>query len=116
MSYALEGHEATWSRVLVSLQDISQHAQAQDQALLQRREEYVRSLFNLSPVSLCVEDFSDVKRLMDEVRVFFQRHIGAAQTASTGRAWLHKRRSRHRCAPAQALCPRARSSESSLPG
>ncbi len=62
----LEGHEATWGRVMVSLQDITQHTQAQ--TLLQQSEQHARSLFNLSPVSLWVEDFSGVKRLMDEVR------------------------------------------------
>jgi len=35
---------------------------------LQRSERYARDLFEHSPVSLWVEDFSAVKRLMDEVR------------------------------------------------
>ncbi len=62
----LQGHEATWDRVMVSLQDITQTKQAQDQ--LARSEQYARDLFDYSPVSLWVEDFSGVKRLLDEVR------------------------------------------------
>ena len=62
----LEGFENTWSRVMVSLQDITPDTLARLQ--LERSEQHARSLFNLSPVSLWVEDFSGVKRLMDEVR------------------------------------------------
>jgi diguanylate cyclase (GGDEF)-like protein len=62
----LAGHEDTWDRVMVSLQDISQQAQAHQQ--LSRSEHHARNLFDLSPVSLWVEDFSGVKQLMDEVR------------------------------------------------
>lgn len=62
----LPGHEATWSRVLVSLEDVTPQMQAQAQ--LQRSERYARSLFEHSPVSLWVEDFSAIKRLMDDVR------------------------------------------------
>ena len=35
---------------------------------MQRSERYARGLFEHSPVSLWVEDFSVIKRLMDEVR------------------------------------------------
>ncbi len=62
----LPGHEATWSRVLVSLDDVT--AQVQSALKLQRSERYARDLFEHSPVSLWVEDFSAVKRLMDGVR------------------------------------------------
>jgi len=62
----LPGHEATWNRVLVSLEDVTPQAKAQAQ--LQRSERYARSLFEHSPVSLWVEDFSAIKQLMDEVR------------------------------------------------
>ena len=62
----LEGHEATWSRVMVSLQDVTATMRAQNQ--LMQSERHARSLFELSPVSLWVEDFSHVKRLMDDVR------------------------------------------------
>ena len=62
----LQGHEDRWDRVMVSLQDITAHTQARQ--LLERSEQHARNLFNLSPVSLWVEDFSGVKQLMDEVR------------------------------------------------
>ncbi len=62
----LPGHEGDWSRVLVSLEDNT--AQIQAQARLQRSEQYARGLFEYSPVSLWVEDFSAVKRLLDDVR------------------------------------------------
>lgn len=62
----LPGHEATWGRVLVSLEDTTAHMQAAHQ--LQRSERYARDLFAHSPVSLWVEDFSAVRRLLEEVR------------------------------------------------
>jgi len=62
----LQGHEADWSRVMVSLQDITPQVQAR--AELQRSERYARDLFEHSPVSLWVEDFSGVKALLDEAR------------------------------------------------
>lgn len=62
----LPGHEDTWSRVLVSLEDIT--PQVQGALRLRRSERYARDLFEHSPVSLWVEDFSAVKRLLDEVR------------------------------------------------
>lgn len=62
----LPGHESTWDRVLVSLEDITaQMAAARRQA---RSEQYARDLFEHSPVSLWVEDFSAVKSLLDGVR------------------------------------------------
>ncbi|OYU45656.1 MAG: histidine kinase [Burkholderiales bacterium PBB4] len=62
----LEGFVHSWERVMVSLQDITPDTMARLQ--LERSEQHARNLFNLSPVSLWVEDFSGVKRLMDEVR------------------------------------------------
>lgn len=62
----LPGHEADWSRMLVSLEDITERVQAA--AGLQRSEQYARDLFERSPVSLWVEDFQAVKQLVDEVR------------------------------------------------
>ena len=62
----LPGHEDSWDRALVSLDDITRQAQAERQ-----REEgarYARGLFEHSPVSLWVEDFSAVKRLLDALR------------------------------------------------
>lgn len=62
----LPGHESRWDRVMVSLQDIT--APARDLQQLRFSERYARSLFELSPVSLWVEDFAGVKELMDSVR------------------------------------------------
>jgi diguanylate cyclase (GGDEF)-like protein len=63
----LPGHEQDWARVLFSLEDIS----AREQALQARQhsERYAQGLFEHSPVSLWVEDFSAVKRLIDDVRL-----------------------------------------------
>ena len=62
----LDGYEHSWERVMVSLQDITPDTLSRLQ--LERSEQHARNLFTLSPVSLWVEDFSGVKRLMDEVR------------------------------------------------
>lgn len=62
----LTGHEDRWDRVLISLEDNTQ--QIESRTRLQRSEEYARGLFEHSPVSLWVEDFSAVKRLLDDVR------------------------------------------------
>lgn len=62
----LPGHEGDWSRVLVSLEDITSRMRANAEML--RSERYARDLFEHSPVSLWVEDFSVVKNLLDSVR------------------------------------------------
>ncbi|MBS0532882.1 MAG: diguanylate cyclase [Proteobacteria bacterium] len=63
----LPGHEGDWSRVLLSTEDVTDREQARRQ--LAGSENYARGLFAHSPVSLWVEDFSGVKRLIDEVRM-----------------------------------------------
>lgn len=62
----LPGHEESWSRVLVSLEDTTAEMRGAQQ--LRRSEQYARDLFEHSPVSLWVEDFSAVKALLDDVR------------------------------------------------
>jgi len=62
----LPGHEDTWDRVLVSLEDNTGQLSARRQ--LERSEHYARALFEHSPVSLWVEDFSHVKRLLGDLR------------------------------------------------
>ncbi len=62
----LPGYEATWDRVLLSIEDVSEAARAS--RALARSESYARGLFEHSPVSLWVEDFSAVKARLDEVR------------------------------------------------
>jgi diguanylate cyclase (GGDEF)-like protein/PAS domain S-box-containing protein len=62
----LPGHEQNWSRVMVSIEDVSERVRAE--RLLAESERYARGLFENSPVSLWVEDWRAVKRLLDEVR------------------------------------------------
>jgi len=62
----LPGHESNWERVLIAIDDVSARVAAQRE--LARSEAYARGLFEHSPVSLWVEDFSSVKRLLDDVR------------------------------------------------
>ena len=62
----LPGHEERWDCVLVSLEDVTAEVQGARQLL--RSEQYARDLFDYSPVSLWVEDFSAIKRLLDGVR------------------------------------------------
>ncbi|MBS0245275.1 MAG: diguanylate cyclase [Proteobacteria bacterium] len=63
----LPGHENDWSRVLLSTEDVTDREDARRR--LAGSENYARGLFAHSPVSLWVEDFSGVKRLIDEVRL-----------------------------------------------
>ncbi len=62
----LPGHETDWERVLISTEDVTEREQARRKVAAS--EDYARGLFQHSPVSLWVEDFSAVKRLLDEVR------------------------------------------------
>ncbi len=62
----LPGHEETWRRVLVAIEDVTEREQARRS--LARSELHARGLFEHSPVSLWVEDFSAVRRLLDGVR------------------------------------------------
>ena len=62
----LPGHEAHWDRVLVSLEDITARVAAYRERA--EAERHARDLFGHSPVSLWVEDFSAVKKLLDEIR------------------------------------------------
>lgn len=63
----LPGHEQTWDRVLVSVEDITELEGARRRLALS--EAYARGIFEHSPVSLWVEDFSAIKRLLDDLRV-----------------------------------------------
>ncbi len=62
----LPGHEREWDRVLVAIEDVTERETARRQLAVS--EEYARGLFEHSPVSLWVEDFSAIKTLLDEVR------------------------------------------------
>ncbi len=62
----LPDHTRPWDRVLVVLDNITELENAHQQA--RQNEQYTRSLFEHAPVSLWVEDFSAIKKLLDEVR------------------------------------------------
>jgi len=62
----LPGHEATWDRVLVTVEDITELEDVRRKAALS--ELYALGLFEHSPVSLWVENFSSVKALLDDIR------------------------------------------------
>src|SRR5215213_5849519 len=53
-------------RVLIAIEDVTERECARHRLAIS--EKYARGLFEHSPVSLWVEDFSSVKRLMDDVR------------------------------------------------
>lgn len=62
----LPGHEQSWDRVLIAIEDVTARENARRD--LADSENYAAGLFTHSPVSLWVEDFSGVKRLLDDVR------------------------------------------------
>ena len=62
----LPGHEKSWDRVMIAIEDVTEREDARRS--LADSENYAFGLFAHSPVSLWVEDFSAVKRLMDDVR------------------------------------------------
>lgn len=62
----LPGHEQDWSRVLVSIEDHTERERARRE--LARAQEYARGLFDNSPISLWVEDFSAVHHLLQGLR------------------------------------------------
>ena len=62
----LPGYEQSLARVLVAVEDVTERENARRR--LVDSENYALGLFAHSPVSLWVEDFSGVKRLLDEIR------------------------------------------------
>ncbi|SHF50616.1 diguanylate cyclase (GGDEF) domain-containing protein [Kaistia soli DSM 19436] len=62
----MPGAEESWSRVLVSTENVTPLESAYRS--LQDSDAYARGLFDHSPVSLWVEDFSSVKKLMDDLK------------------------------------------------
>ena len=63
----LPGYEDDWSRVLIAIEDVTEREDARRR--LAGSENYALGLFAHSPVSLWVEDFSGVKKLIDEIRL-----------------------------------------------
>lgn len=62
----LPGYEHDWGRVLVAIEDVTERETARRAEA--RSALHARGLFEHSPVSLWVEDFSRIKMLVDEVR------------------------------------------------
>ncbi|WP_459677089.1 sensor domain-containing diguanylate cyclase [Acidisoma sp. 7E03] len=62
----LPGYEADMGRVLVAVQDVTEREAARRQLI--ESERHARGLFEFSPVSLWVEDFSAIRRLLEELR------------------------------------------------
>jgi diguanylate cyclase (GGDEF)-like protein len=62
----LPGSEESWERVLVAVEDVTERETARRKLAIS--EQYAQGLFEHSPISLWVEDFSTIKSLLDEVR------------------------------------------------
>lgn len=62
----LPGHEQKWDRLLLAIEDVTEREDARRQQLAHKQ--YAEGLFEHSPISLWVEDFSRIKQLMDDLR------------------------------------------------
>ena len=60
------GHEEDWSKVFVSVIDITDRRQTEE--IIKRSEARYRSLFEESPVSLWEEDFSELKKYFEALK------------------------------------------------
>lgn len=62
----MPGHDSTWGRVLVVIEDITPLETTRRQ--LAASEEYARGLFENAPVSLWVADYSAIHQLLEDLR------------------------------------------------
>ncbi|MFM2281601.1 MAG: hypothetical protein RLZZ444_3832 [Pseudomonadota bacterium] len=62
----LPGHEGDLSRLLLTTEDVTEREEARRNEVKNRQ--YAEGIFEHSPVSLWIEDFSQVKRLIEDVR------------------------------------------------
>ncbi|MDO6963806.1 sensor domain-containing diguanylate cyclase [Rhizobium alvei] len=62
----LPGHERDLSRLLITTEDVTAREEARRNEVKNRR--YAEGIFEHSPVSLWIEDFSHVKRLIEDAR------------------------------------------------
>lgn len=62
----LPGHEATLDRVLLTVEDVTAREEARRCELISRQ--HAEGIFEHSPVSLWVEDFSKIRQLLEELR------------------------------------------------
>ncbi len=65
-SAVLPGHEETWARVLISITDISDRKRSERELAAAR--EHAAGLFEHSPVSLWLEDYSEAQRRLGAIR------------------------------------------------
>src|SRR5690606_40448914 len=63
----MPGHDSTWGRVLVVIEDITPLETTRRQ--LAASEEYARGLFENAPVSLWVADYSAIHQLLSDLRL-----------------------------------------------
>ncbi|KAA0972106.1 sensor domain-containing diguanylate cyclase [Aureimonas fodinaquatilis] len=61
------GHEDSWDRVLIATEDVTDKEIAQQKIV--ESERFSKGLFEHSPISLWVEDFSAVKAMLDDLRM-----------------------------------------------
>lgn len=62
----MPGHEHDWARVLLVIEDVTELEQSRLQA--KHSAQYARNLFQHAPISLWVEDFTAVKKSLEELR------------------------------------------------
>jgi diguanylate cyclase (GGDEF)-like protein len=55
-----------WDRTLVSIEDLTEEREAQRRAFV--NEQYAKGLFQYSPISLWVNDFSEIKSMLENLR------------------------------------------------
>lgn len=65
-STVLPGHEGSWDRVLIAIEDITPRLEAQQAVMLS--EAHFRSLFEDAPVSLWELDYSEIQRYLIALR------------------------------------------------
>lgn len=62
----MPGHEQTLDRILITTEDVTEREEARRQEI--RSRQYAEGLFENSPVSLWVENFSGIRNLLETVR------------------------------------------------
>jgi diguanylate cyclase (GGDEF)-like protein len=81
----LPGHERDWSRVLVSIVDITERKRALDKQAASER--FAQGLFEYSPISIWLEDYSGVRKWLDDLKASgitnFARHLAEHPEAAS---------------------------------
>ncbi|MCJ8517464.1 diguanylate cyclase (GGDEF)-like protein [Pseudorhizobium tarimense] len=62
----LPGHKQSLDRILLTTEDVTEREEARRQERIERR--HSQAMFDHSPVSLWMEDFTGIKKLLDDVR------------------------------------------------